>query len=86
MNRVDAVEFLDANKAEEAIRSAVNAGAITYYGEHPIVDVSTRQLPRIERALLRRSCERPPAASGGVVDASGRLRSSAIDREAFAFA
>jgi hypothetical protein len=30
MNRVDAVEFLDANKAEEAIRSAVNAGAIAY--------------------------------------------------------
>ena len=30
MNRVDAVDFLDANKAEEAIRSAVNAGAITY--------------------------------------------------------
>ena len=26
-----------------------------YYGEHPIVDVSTRPPPRIERVLLRRS-------------------------------
>jgi len=30
MNRIDAEEFLDTNKAEQAIRSAVDAGAITY--------------------------------------------------------
>jgi hypothetical protein len=77
---------LQKSEHESPVHYDKTARQAIFLREHPIVDVSTRQLPRIERVLLRRSCERPPAASGSVADASGRWRSSAIDREAFAAA